>query len=217
VAIARDALNVLTAATRGEPLPELPEPRDPWRVEDAASFAGTYELGDRALTIAAEGDQLWLLADSERIPLLAWGDDAFVADHPRFARFVLACGRSDDQVVEVRHGPDVYVRDGSPLPVTADYPPEWDAYPGHYRSNNPWVPSFRVLLRRGRLLLIFDAPPDGFSDEQELLPLADESPGTFGVDRDGYVYDRLRFDAVADGAALRAWLSTAPYYRFFTP
>jgi CubicO group peptidase (beta-lactamase class C family) len=217
VAVARDALNVLTAWVRGQPLPSLPPARDPFHVPNTESFAGTYNAPNGAVTVVADGDRLWLDSVDERIPLSAWGADAFVADHPRFDRFLLTFGRAGDDVVDLRHGSDVYVREGQPLPDPSGYPPEWNAFPGHYRTNNPWAPSFRVVLRRGRLLLIFAAPSDGFSEEQELLPLDGGPPGAFGVERDGYIYDRLQFDAVADGQALRAHLSTAPYYRYFTP
>lgn len=213
VGIARDALHVLTAATRGAPLPPLPPARDPYRVAGATDYAGTFQLPGQALRIVAGTERLWLEFDGERIPLISAGPDAFIADHPRFDRFLLAFGRAGERVVELFHGGDWYVREGQPRAV-ADYPAAWDACPGHYRTTNPWAPSFRVVLRQGRLMLLFDALPDGFTDAQELLPLDD---GTFGVDDAGVIYDRLRFDAVVDGHALRAHLSTAPYYRFFTP
>ena len=50
--------------------------------------------------------------------------------------------------MEAFHGPDRYVHERYAGPTTFDYPQEWDAYPGHYRSHNPWPPNFRVVLLR---------------------------------------------------------------------
>jgi hypothetical protein len=80
---------------------------------------------------------------------------------------------------------------------------------GHYRAHNPWISNFRVLLRKGVLLLDWQ-----IDESQELIPLAD---GSFQVGHGDYRLERLRFDQVADGRALRATWSGYEYYRFFTP
>jgi hypothetical protein len=81
---------------------------------------------------------------------------------------------------------------------------------GDYRSHNPWVPFFRVLLRGQRPWLIFPAAPDGFSDTQPLTLAAD---GDFRCGEDPGNPESLRFDTIVAGQALRAWLSGWPYYR----
>ena len=57
---------------------------------------------------------------------------------------------------------------------------------------------------------MFPAAPDGFKDEQPLVPRAD---GSFGVADDPGDPEDLRFDTVVDGRPVRAWLSGFPYYR----
>ena len=81
---------------------------------------------------------------------------------------------------------------------------------GHYRSHDPWVTNFRVILRGDVLWLVFAAAPDGFEPEQPLFPRAD---GSFRVGDDPGGPEDLRFDVVVDGRPLRAWLSGFAYYR----
>ena len=88
------------------------------------------------------------------------------------------------------------------------------AYVGAYRAHNPWIPTFRVFLRQGRLWLVFPAgAPDGFDDEQPLVPLGE---GAFRVGEDEANPERIYFDTVIDGTALRATLSGAAYWRSST-
>jgi hypothetical protein len=84
------------------------------------------------------------------------------------------------------------------------------AIAGHYRSYNPWTSNFRVVLRGDRAWLVFAAPPEGFRIEQLLVPAPD---GAFRVSDDPTDPEVVRFDTIADGRALRAWLSGWPYYR----
>ena len=81
---------------------------------------------------------------------------------------------------------------------------------GTYRSHDPWTPVFTVEARGPDLWLTFPSAPDGFDDEQPLVPLA---RGWYRVGRDRLGPERLRFDTVIDGQARRAWLSGWDYYR----
>jgi CubicO group peptidase (beta-lactamase class C family) len=81
---------------------------------------------------------------------------------------------------------------------------------GTYRSHDPWTPVFRVEARGETLWLVFPAAPDGFDDEQPLVPM---SRGWYRVGADRLGPERLRFDLVIDGRARRAWLSGWDYYR----
>jgi hypothetical protein len=71
-----------------------------------------------------------------------------------------------------------------------------------------------VVGRKRQLWLIFPIVPDGFEDEQPLVPLSD---GSFRAGADETSPERVRFDAVVDGKALRAVLSDGHYERDFTP
>ena len=214
--IAMYALRLLRAALHDEELPPVPR-IDPDKVENAAEYAGTYRAfhehsaraSARVLTLVAEGEQLMLRYDDERVVLERRGPDRFYVDHPDFALFLLRFGREEGEVVEAFHGPDWYTNDRYAGPTTFDYPKEWDAYPGHYRSHNPWLSNFRVVLRKGALALI---APSG--DEEPLVSLG--STG-FRVGEDDRSPERIRFDTILNGRALRANLSCDEYYRAFTP
>ncbi len=212
--IARDAVAVLAAAHDGRDLPPLPDEPDPDAVEDAAQYAGSYRSGDRCWEVVASGDRLSLVADGRRVPLVPLGPKTFRVEDSALAHTWVRAQVEDGRAVVLTHGGDVFYREGLAAPEATELPAEWRAYPGHYRSHNPWTPDFRVVAREGQLLLLFPEAPDGFEDEEPLLPLPD---GTFGVRLGDYVYDRIGFDTIVDGEALRARLSGADYYRFFTP
>jgi D-alanyl-D-alanine carboxypeptidase len=193
----------------GEP-PERPSGADT-PIANAAEFAGTYKGGDETLTIRADGDRLLLTYGGDEVPLTPfWGTDTFVAAHPRFDRYFFGFGRKDGQVVEVFHGPTWLVNDRYDGPKTYDHPSEWLAYPGRYRSHNPWLPIIVVVLRKGQLWQIMPAGADGFDDEQMLAPLAD---GWFRVGEDERGPERIRFETIVDGKTVHANLSGGDYYR----
>ncbi len=159
------AVQLLRAALEGRALP-APSLPDPARIAHAADYAGVYRAGDRTLTVVAQGERLILDYEGERVVLEGRDDDSFYAPHPDFARFLLRFGRSESRVVEAFHGPDWYVNAHYTGPTTVASPAEWSAYPGHYRAHNPWRTNFRIILRKGALLLI---EPSG--DEEPLTVL----------------------------------------------
>lgn len=81
---------------------------------------------------------------------------------------------------------------------------------GTYRSHDPWLPVFRVEARDDVLQLILPGGADGLDEEQPLVPMA---RGWYRVGADRLGPERLRFDTVIDGRAIRAWLSGWDYYR----
>jgi len=213
--IAMFALKLLRAALHDQELPSVP-PTDPARVENGADYGGTYRArpgpsggaDTKQFTLAAEGERLILRYDDERVVLEQRGPDRIYVDHPDFALFLLRFGREEGEVVEAFRGPDWYTNDRYTGPTTFDYPEEWDAYPGHYCSHNPWLTNFRVVLRKGALALIH---PSG--DEEPLVSLGD---GIFRVGEEERSPERIRFDTILNGQALRANLSCGDYYRTFT-
>jgi CubicO group peptidase (beta-lactamase class C family) len=206
--VAYFALQLLRAALHDGELPELPPVADPTRVENAADYTGTYRAGGKTLTLAAEGEQLILCCGGRRIVLEQRGPDQFYVNHPDFALFLLRFGRTEGQVVEAFHGPDWYVNERYTDPTTFDYPREWSAYPGHYRSHNPWLSNFRIVLHKGALALI---TPSGA--EEPLVPLGD---GAFRVGEEERCPERICFDTILNGQAVHANLSCGDYYRTFT-
>lgn len=198
------ALDVLRAVRSNKPLPPLPEADDPFRVNNAADYVGTYTAPNgRTLTLAAAGDRLELVQGERRIALEKAAPDIFLVPHPDFALYPLEMGRDGGAVVEASHGPDWYAGTRYNGARTFEVPEEWRAYPGHYRNENPWEGSARVVLRKGRLW--FGTDP--------LVPL---EPGLFRVGDEEHSPDRARFTDVAAGRALHAIFSGTEYTRIET-
>lgn len=214
--IAMFALRLLRVALHNQGLPPMP-PIDPAKVENAAEYTGTYRAcrehgqgaAGRVLTLAEEGEQLVLRYGDERIVLARRDTDSFYVDHPDFAVFLLRFGRENGKVVEAFHGRDWFVNDRYAGPTTFDYPQDWDAYPGHYRSHNPWLCNFRVVLRKGALALV---KPSGHEE-----PLVSLGGGRFRVGEDDRSPERISFDTVLNGRVLHTNLSCGDYYRVSTP
>ncbi len=205
--IGRFALTLLRAAIHGEPLPPLPDP-DPTLIADAIDYDGSFRAGNRAITLTAQDGRLLLQHPGMDIPLERREDDSFYVPHPDWELFLLHFGRRAGRVTEAFHGPDWYLRERHDGPKTIEHPAGWDHYPGHYRSHNPWYSNFRVVLRKGGLVLI---EPDG--TENPLFPLDER---TFRVG-DNSSPEWVRFSTVLDGRATCATLSGCDYYRTFTP
>jgi hypothetical protein len=66
----------------------------------------------------------------------------------------------------------------------------WDAYTGHYRNENPWIGSARVLIRKGRLIL----------DGATILKAVEG--GLFTVDSPEASPDSIRFSEIVNGKAM---------------
>ena len=209
--VAAFALKAVTAALTGEPLPEAPPVIPDIALAD---FAGVYRGEHVDVAVEIDAGQLVLTAREDRIPLepsiSPAIDDAFIADHPDFDRFLVQFGRDGTgSVTELAHGGDWYAVDAYEGTRTFETPPEWQAYPGHYRSWNPWLSNFRVVIRKGGLLLVW---PGGYE-----YPLTPDGDG-FRSSDDAASPEHIAFDSIVEGQALRARLAGgADYYRFFTP
>ncbi|MGZ4132285.1 MAG: serine hydrolase domain-containing protein [Actinomycetota bacterium] len=205
----REALAAVAAAIRGEELPSFVPPPAPDRVEDAATYAGTYRSDERAWELDPQDEGLVLRAGPLAVRLQRFGDDAFATPHPALDKHLLRPVRDEGgTVVALTHGPGWFVKDGAEPPnEQAPAPDAWGAHPGLYRSNDPWQPTFRVYLRRGRLILA--SPSDG--SEQALVPLED---GWFGAE-EPWTPLRVRFDDVVDGRAIMLDVNGSRLYRSF--
>jgi CubicO group peptidase (beta-lactamase class C family) len=207
VAVTKFAIETLNAALAGKPLPAPPAPAaPPEEVKNAAEFAGTYAAPEgRKLTLVAEGWRLVLVHKGQRVALeRAGGSDAFLVRHPDFDLFLLGFGRAGGAVTEAFHGPDWYAGARYEGPREFTHPKEWEAYVGHYHNDSPWYGDARVVLRKGRLWI------DG------VQPLAPRPDGTFGTAA-GDSPDRVGFESVVAGRAMRMNYSGIIFRRTFTP
>lgn len=210
--IAGFALKLLHAAMHDQELPTIPL-IGLTKVQNAAEYAGTYRAcpepsqgaSSNILSLVVEGEQLLLYIDDKPIALEPRGPDCFYVDHPDFSLFLLRFGREKGEVVEAFHGPQWYINQRYKGLTTFDHPQAWDAYPGYYRSHNPELSDFRIVLRKGAPTLIYAS-----GDEEPLVSLGGD---LFRVGADARSPERIRFDTMVDGKALRANLSCGHYYR----
>jgi hypothetical protein len=207
--VSQFALKLLCAFQEGNELPLVPLD-DPYKVEKPGDYAGKYHCGARTLTLTSRDDHLYLEYEQDPILLEPRGPDVFLVPHPDFELFLLHFERDEAQPIKfVTHGSDCFFPDGSLEPPIPEYPPDWEAYPGHYRSHNPWFPSFRVVLRRGELFFI---DPSG-----ECEPLHPIETGCFRVGADSRSPEFIRFELIINVQAMQANLSGGVYSRIFTP
>jgi hypothetical protein len=211
--LARTVLRILRERGDGSPPSDLRKASKDFVRTAREVPAGVYtpeEPGLDPIEILA-GDDPIVRFRKRDVALQPLGDaDLFLVPDPAFDEFPLRIERPTTGPPEIWHGGRRYVRAGAagrPLPAP---PEELRAIAGHYRSFNPWTSNFRVVLRGDQAWLVFPAPPEGFASEQQLLPAPD---GSFRVSEDPADPEGLRFDTIADGRALRAWLSGWPYYR----
>jgi hypothetical protein len=113
----------------------------------------------------------------------------------------------DGRATAALHGPRRFAA-GDTTPPPAEINEAWRAFEGHFESYNPWTPTFRIVQREGTLLLCERSGME--------IPMAQIDETTFGLG-DQALPERLRFDAIVDGLALRANASGCDYYRSFEP
>jgi len=204
------ALQLMCAHRHGNPLPAAPPPSPPSKVEKAGDYAGAYQSEDgRELEFVAEGQKLFLLHQGTRVSLETAGGDSFNVPHPAFERFQLIFGRADAKdpksaVVEVGWGNDWYTNSKYLGPKKFDYPKEWESYLGHYRNENPWIGSTRIILRKGKLMA------DG------LVPLDAGEGGIFHLRDEPNSPEWIRFGSIVNGRAMRLKFSGEDMWRVMT-
>ena len=202
------ALDVVGAALEGKPLPEVEHPLAPTAVVNAIEYVGTFRGADRDIEIMATDDGILLRDGVLGVPLEPVEGDIFVIPHAALDRFALSFGRdASGRVVEAFRGNEWFKAEGFAGPEPQAHPPEWEAFPGLYRANNPWMPALRVVLRKRALALSWSWT----STEEPLLPLED---GTFAVGEE-WQPQRIRFEGVVEGRASVAEFNDARWYRSF--
>lgn len=201
-------LKLLRAVQEGNELPEFTQEAS-LELEQVDKFTGKYCGNGKSFTLQSKNQRLSMDFEAATVPLQPFDADRFLVPHPAFALFPLQFGREHDQVTEATYGGERYVCEGYDGERSFACPAEWEAYPGHYRSHNPWFSNFRVVLRKGLLVLIHP-----FGEDQ---PLHQLEPGLFSIGDDPRSPEFVRFDVVIAGKAMQAILSGGAYSRTFTP
>lgn len=208
-AVVEYAIQLMRAHRQRKALPPMPPSQPPTAIENAADYAGTFQSGDgRKLEFAGEPDKLFLLHAGQRVALeKAGAADRFLALDAKFGRFPLVFGRKQPgageqpaAVVEVSWGGDWYTNASYNGPKKFDYPRQWDSYVGHYRNENPWIGSTRVVILKGKLML------DGataLEADGEIFRLRSEPGNT----------EWIRFGQVVNGKCMRLKLSGEDLWR----
>jgi D-alanyl-D-alanine carboxypeptidase len=207
VAVTRYALDLLFAASRNQELPPIPPvEQPPDSINNASDYAGSFTTADgKKLVLIAQGDRLMLQHKEQRLALERTTGDRFIVRHPDFELYTLSFGRDNDAVVEAFHGPDWWTNERYSGPRVFDHPREWETFTGRYASDSPWYGSTRLFIRKGRLVL---------DDQQFLVQLG---PGVFQPQGDINSGERITFDTVVNGKAMRLNFSGIDFYRTFTP
>ncbi len=205
--MARAIMGAIRAELEGrEEGPSIP---DVHLLKDAAKHAGTYSGASRTLQLRAEGSRLVVKDGDREAPLEARAPDGYYAALEGLDMFLFKPEEDEGRVIGLAHGPDFYKARGAPAPKKPRHPRSWGGYVGHYRTYNPWISNFRIVLRLGRLYMI-----DPSGHEELLVPLKRDA---FRVGKDERCPERIRFRRIVNGMSLEADLSGCPCYRSFTP
>ncbi|HWA56079.1 MAG TPA: serine hydrolase domain-containing protein [Gemmatimonadales bacterium] len=209
--LAEYALDVLIAARRARPLPPVIEVPSPEMIPGAGALAGIYrDTSGTTIRLETDSSRVWLVDRGRRIPVnRGAGPDRLLVRDSAWALFPLGVVREGDRVVELDYGGRWFAAEGRAIDRGAKVPGAWLGYVGHYRAQVPYYSNYRVVLRKGMLLLV---APDGA--EEPLIPVsADE----FRVGREADGVERVTFADLVSGRALRLNLSGTDYYRSLTP
>lgn len=153
------AVQLMRAQKDSKALPSVPAPNPAFRVTDAADYVGTYtESGGGKVDIQQDGDKLFVATAKGRFPLQPSGGGIFVVADGGKSYFPLVFGRADAKdeksaVVELGWGNEWYTSSRYTGTKQFNVPKEYQTYVGHYRNENPWIGSVRVVLRKGKLWL----------------------------------------------------------------
>lgn len=152
--LTRFAVDALTSALSGKPLPSPPPLEAP--LARAASYPGRYK-GPAGEFEIRPGNPLTILAAGTAAPLQPVDEGQFRTSHPAFRNFTLMFERSGNAITGASWGPNSYLREGGPrLLPRSD--PILARLAGRYVNDNPWFGPAVVVERGGRLWMGTETP-----------------------------------------------------------
>jgi D-alanyl-D-alanine carboxypeptidase len=166
------------------------------------------------------GDHLALQRPDGNEVLERMGPDVFRERDPGGDNLPFFFFRSGDgrtgRVTDVSHGAEWYAGKDFTGTVAPAAPAAYAAYVGHYAHHGPEGPAARVFVRNGTLMMAsgYDGPPP--AAPEPLVPVGGEvfRPGKADV---AYNPERVRFETIEGGRALRLTKTGVPLYRMETP
>jgi CubicO group peptidase (beta-lactamase class C family) len=209
VPVTEYAIRVLRATQEGRPLPDLPPPNSPDQITQSSDYAGTFVSPDgKRLEFLAENGRLFLIHEGVRVGLETTSEPGFLAAHPDFDRFLFTFGREhgdQGKVTEVFHGDHWYANGYYSGPKEFATPKEWDAFVGHYRNEDPWLGSIRIVIRKGKLWVLEATGSD--------MPLEQRDRDTFVLADSPHNPEWIQFLSLVDGRAEQLKYSGADFWR----
>jgi CubicO group peptidase (beta-lactamase class C family) len=158
--LTRFAVDALTSALAGQPLPAPPPLDTP--LPNAASYVGHYSGPAGAFEVKA-GAPLTIIAERQSASLQLVDDDLFRTTHALFRSFSLQFERKAGAVTIANWGPIAYLREG----VAGELPASNAALAklaGRYIDDNPWYGPAPVVERGGKLWLGTETPMTQIGD-----------------------------------------------------
>ena len=188
--VAQYALKLMRATAEGKNVPAAPEPDDPKKIKNAADYVGEYTSPEgRRLIVQSNAQSLYVTDPEGQVSQLqSAGGDNFVllpsggmksrADVSP-SLFLLVFSRKDEKdpksaVTEAALGPQWFADAKYSGPRTFSAPAAYEQYVGHYRNDEPWTGSTRVVLRKGKLWLDGVVPLEQDAQVPNLFHLRDE-------------------------------------------
>ena len=199
------AIASVKAALRGQPQPAAPAAPNPAVIANAADYAGVFTGSTKSFEFAAAGQGLAVKYEEGVVPLLRVQRDTFRVESGRLAQYFFVFTRDAGKVTELSYGPDWYTSKSYAGAKQFDVPAEYPAYAGRYVNHNPEEQEIRIYLRKGELFLASGPGPG-----QRLIPAG---ASTFRPAAPDYNPERISFDSIIEGHALRMFSTGMPFYR----
>lgn len=189
------------AVREGGPAP-APKPTRA-SVDEPEKFVGTYTAQNgESFEIVAAGADL-RMRHQGRESVVQLGDDGFACAAERFAVSGLVFDIESDRAVRAWADDVEFLRDPS-QGYKPQAPAELRALAGRYDFDDRWYGPITFVARAGKLWF------------GNVAPLKQTEAGHWVLDGDETTTERLSFDAVMNGKAMRFWYSGKPFVRRFS-